>query len=166
MAQGNYISEDAESLIRKAEQILGNTPTLDLTDWKNPTYLPARTTQMRSLNPSCHSIIVRNTITVTDTSIVTCSSGGLPDMVKCPIPTTCPTVSPINYINLVATIEALAAQTGVDVTFKYVLNNVPTNTVKTVNLSAGTNTVYAFDPSMQYPTDTVLVLYGAEITNY
>ncbi len=166
MTQGNYISEDTMSLVRRAEKILGNMPVLDLTNWTNPMYLPMGTTQIRSLNPSCHSIIVKNTITVTESSIVMCSSGGLPDMVKCPIPSSCPTgpLSPVDYVNMVATIDALAAQTGVEITFKYILDGVPTNTTITVDLSAGTNTVYAFDPSIQYPSGTTLVLYGAEVT--
>jgi hypothetical protein len=168
MTQGNYVSEDTNSLIRRAQQTMGNIPILDLTNWQSPTYLPAGTTQMRSLSPNCHSITVKNVITVTNSSIVMCTAGGAPTNVICPIPGSCPTgpLSPSDYVNIVATINAGVAQSGVDITFKYVLDDTPTTTVKTVALTAGANTIYAFDTSIQYPSDTTLVLYGAEVTKY
>lgn len=169
MTQGSYVSEDTNNIIRRAQQILGEVPVLDLTNWQSPTYMPAGTAQIISLNPSCHSITVKNVITVTDSSIVMCTAGGAPTDILCPIPTNCPAgpLSPGDYINMVATIDAQIGQSGVEITFKYVLNDVPTTTVKTgVTLTAGINTIYAFNPSITYPIDTTLVLYGAEVTKY
>lgn len=168
MTQGSYVSEDTNNLIRRAQQTLGEVPVLDLTNWQNPTYMPTGTTQIRSLSPSCHSIVVKNVITVTDSSITMCSAGGAPTSILCPIPANCPTgpLTPSDYVNMVATITAQVAQSGVDITFKYVWNDTPTTTTVTVALIAGTNTVYAFNPSVTYAPDTTLVLYGAEVTKY
>ena len=78
----------------------------------------------------------------------------------------CPTepLSPSNYVNIVAIVTALVAQNDIDITFKYVLNDTPINKTITANLTAGTNTIYAFDPSVTYPPDTTLVLHSVEIT--
>lgn len=171
MTQGSYVSEDTNNLIMRAQQTLGGVPVLDLTNWQNPTYMPAGTTQIRSLAPSCHSITVKNQITVNDSSILICSDG-----VTCPttVPASCPIgVLPTDYVNMIAKVTALVAQTGVQITFKYLLNDVPTTTVRTVDLVAGSgNTIYAFVDgggaiaNAQYSPDTTLVLYGAEVTKY
>ena len=165
MRQGTYIAESTESLIRKAEQILGGTPVLDLTNPQFPTYTPAEG-HIRSLAGSCHSITVRNVINVTDNSIIVCAG---PAIGTCgAIPATCPPpLSPTtDYVNMVATVNALVAQNGVEITFKYLLDDVPTTTAVIVNLSAGNNTVYAFALNTLYPVGTKLDLYSAEVTSY
>jgi hypothetical protein len=166
MTQGNFVSEDTYSLIRRAQQTLGGVPVLDLTNWQNPTYMS--NAQIRSLPPgSCHSITVKNVITITDTSIVTCSVAATP-ATNCLIPANCSVgpLSPSDFINMVATVTAQVPQSLVEITFKYVLNDNPTSITKIVTLTTGINTVYAFDSSVQYPVDTTLVLYGAEVTKY
>ena len=168
MTQGSYVSEDTNNLIRRAQQTLGGVPVLDLTNWQTPTYLPAGTTQIRSLNPSCHSITVKNVITVTDSSINICATMGPPTIGDCPVPASCPvSITPLQYVNMYASVNALVAQIGVEITFQYVLNDLPTATPRIVDLLAGTNTVWAFpDTNVKYAPDTTLVLYGAEVTKY
>jgi hypothetical protein len=57
-----------------------------------------------------------------------------------------------------------AAQTGIEVTFKYVENGIPKFITKLVNsVGTGPITVYAFDNNMPFAADTILVLYGAEV---
>lgn len=166
-----YRSENTQDLIRRAEQVLGGVPVLDLTNPQFPTYTPAGgqiSGQMRSLNPaSCHSIRIRNVITVTESSIVVCT-GTTTDTCGA-IPAACTDLgvtTPDKYYNFVSTVSALVAQTGVEITFKYVQNGLPLTQVVTVNLSAGSNTVYAFTTNQTYTPGTELVLYGAEATSY
>lgn len=165
MKQGSFVSEDTQDLLRRAQQTLGEVPVLDLTNWQDPRYMSGNT--IRSLGSSCHSITIRNIITVTDTSIVSCT--GLALTTCGGIPTDCSGLgdtTPDLYYNFVATVNAHVAQTGVDITFKYVENGIPKTKIATVSLAAGTNTVYAFATNQTYPPDTELVLYGADVTKY
>lgn len=166
MTQGSYISEDTNSLIRRAQQTMGEVPVLDLTNWQNPTYTSTET--VRSLaGSSCHSIKIKNVISVADTSIIKCTTT---------VPAECDTV-PANcgaigsttldkYYNFVATVNAQVAQNGVQIVFKYVINGSPETQPVLANLGAGANTVYAFATNQGYLSDTELVLYGADVTGY
>ncbi len=166
MTQGNYVSEDTNSLIRRARQTLGETPVLDLRNWQVTTY--KSTGNMMSLAGSCHSIKVKNIISVVDSSIVTCTDATTANCVA--IPAGCGDIEPTTpdlYYNMVATVSAAAAQTGVEITFKYVLDGVPTTAIVLADLDGvANNTVYAFATNALYPSGTELVLYGAEATNY
>lgn len=160
MTQGSYIPENTQDLIRRAEITLGNTPVLDLTNPQYPTYMPVGG-QIRSLSPSCNHIEVRNTITVTDSSIVRCTA---PATATCEsIPATCSAIAPGDHINMVATVNALVAQNGVTIRFEYLENDVPAFTDVTVNLSAGNNTVYAWSPNHVATVGYTLSLYGARV---
>lgn len=163
---GNYIEESTENLIRRAEQTLGVVPVLDLRNWQSPTYTAAGG-HIRSLGRSCHSITVKNVITVTDTSIVTCAAA----TGSCnAIPATCGdigTTTPDLFYNFVATVNALVDQTGVEITFQAVIDGLPTSIPVTKDLSKGDNPVYAYPLGNQtYSSDTQVVLYGAEVTKY
>lgn len=153
MTQGNYISEDTNSLIRRAQQILGEVPVLDLTNWHVPTY--------RYLSPSCNRIEVKNVITVTDASIVKCT--GSTTATCDAIPVTCSSITLGDYINMVAIVNALVAQTGVIIRFEYLENEIPINTDIIVDLVAGNNTVYAWSPNHQPSIGYTLSLYGARV---
>ena len=172
----DYMPESTENLIRRAEQILSNLeihPKVDdiipysrsgfgfMTYPTYPTYVPS----IRSLAPSCNRIEVKNTITVTDSSIIICTGTTTG---TCPgIPPSCTVgVSPNDYVNMVATVTALVAQTGVKIAFEYLLSDIPTTTEVTVNLTAGSNTIYAFPANVQYTSDTTLSLFGARVTKY
>jgi len=162
----DYIPENTQDLIRRAEQVLGEVPVLDLTNPQFPIYTPAGG-QIRSLGSSCHSIKIKNVINVIDTSIVVCTDATTGTCGA--IPGTCGDLgatTPDKYYNFVATVNALVAQTGVQITFKYVQNGLPTTQVVTTNLSAGSNTVYAFATNQTYTPGTELALYGAEATSY
>lgn len=165
MTQGNYVSEDTYSLIRRAQQTLGETPVIDLRNWQTPSYKSAST--IRSLAGSCHSIKVKNIITVLDSSIVTCTGTGTGTCVV--IPTSCGDLgdtTPDLYYNFVATVTALVAQDPVEITFKYVKDGLPLTEIVNAPLAIGSNAVYAFATNQTFPSDTELVLYGAEATNY
>ena len=173
--RADYMSESTEDLIRRAEQIL-SLPKLYLKAddipysrsgfgfMTYPTY-PTYSSSIRSLAPACNRIEVKNTITVTDSSIIICTGSAT---TTCPgIPPSCPIgVSPSDYVNIVATVTALVAQTGVKIAFEYLLSDVPTTTEVTVNLTAGSNTIYAFPNNVQYGSDTTLSLFGARVTKY
>lgn len=172
MVQGNY-SSDTQDLIRKAQQTMGNVPVLDLTNWQSPRYM-SNDSQIKSLAGSCHSIVVKTTVDgntdkcpiLVSSSIVFCTG---PTLATCPTVTTgtCPTggvVSTSQYVNMIAVFTMGASQNGVVVTFKYLVDDVPTQTSVTVNVVLGSNYVYAFLPNnVQYPAGTSLVLYGAEV---
>ncbi len=163
MTQGSYVSEDTNNLIRRAQQTLGETPVLDLTNWSSPAYMPTGTSQIRSLAGSCYSIKVKNSITAKSFSIVTCTSGV---NTSCTVPVSCPPgpLAPSDWINMVVTFTAAAAQpTGVTITFQYVLDGTPTTTTISPAIISGVNTFYAFGAPIQYPPDTELVLYGVDI---
>lgn len=154
-----FVSESTEDLIKKAERILERYPIMSTATQVQR----LQGTSIRSLSPSCYRIEVKNVINVTDSSILVCNSDELAD---CPgIPPSCPAeVGPNNYVNMVATVNALVAQDNVEITFEYLLNDVPTTTVATVDLDAGSNTVYAFADNVQYTTGTSLALFGAKVT--
>ena len=174
MTQGNYVSEDTNNLIRRAQQTLGGVPVLDLTNWQAPTYSLDGTVQIRSLAGSCHRVIVKNSVNgntstcpiPVDSSIVICTGPTLGTCASDPVPITCPannTISTTQYVNMVAKFTMGAAQNGVKVTFKYLYNDVPTSTVVTINATVGDNVVYAFTTNQLYNPDDTLVLYGAEV---
>lgn len=165
----DYRSESTEDLIKRAEQILSDPRIYPRTNdiipysrsgfgFMNPiyTYPPIRT-----LAPSCNRIEVKNVITVTDSSIVTCTGSGT---VTCgAIPGTCPSINPTTYVNMVVIVNALVVQNGVTIRFEYLLNDAPMVADIVVNLTAGSNTVYAFITNQQYSADTTLALYGARV---
>lgn len=165
----DYRSESTEDLIKRAEQILAYPRIYPRADdiipysrsgfgFMNQTYTYP---PIRTLAPACNRIEVKNVINVTDSSIVICandttgSCGGIP--VSCPAG-----VTPNEYVNMVATVNALVDQT-VDIAFDYLLNDVPTTTVVNVALSAGPNTVYCFGSNKLYSANTTLALFGARV---
>jgi len=189
----DYMSESTEDLIRRAEQILSDPRLYPKADDiipysrsgfgfmeqsypTNPRLYPKvddiipysrsgfgfMTQQIRTLSPSCNRIEVKNVITVTDSSIVICAGAATG---TCPgIPPSCPVgVTPNDYVNMIATVTALVAQTGVTIRFEYLLDDSPTTTDVVVDLVAGLNTVYAFAVNQQYIADTTLALFGARV---
>jgi hypothetical protein len=177
MAQGNY-PEDTQNLIRRAQQTMGGVPILDLTNWQSPRYI-SEDYQTKSLTDiptpqgACHNIEVKTTVNGTASkcpigvvsSIVICTS---PNIADCPNNTNvaCPnggTITTTQYVNMVATFTLADAQNNVPVTFKYVLNGSPKQEQVLITGSVGLNVVYAFPTNQLYPSDTSLVLYGAEV---
>lgn len=162
----DYRSENTEDLIKRAEQILSDSRLYpkadDIIPYSRSGFgFMTQNPNIRTLSPSCNRIEVKNVITVIDSSIVTCGDttigtcGAIPD--------TCPLADPTTYMNMVAIVNALVAQNNVTIRFEYLLNDVPTNTDVVTNLSAGSNTVYAFPSNVQYSVGTTLTLYGARI---
>ena len=98
---------------------------------------------------------------ITDRGIVICTTT---DVASCPtIPITCPTtINPLDYINLVATINSTIRKT-VTVRFTYTLGNTTYNDNVTVNLSIGTNTVYAWSTNRRYDVNTTITLIDVSI---
>ena len=176
--RADYMSESTEDLIRRAEQILSRPDDLypkadDIIPYSRngfgfmtyPTY-PTYPSSIRSLSPSCNRIEVKNVITITDSSIIICTGAATG---TCPgIPPSCPVgVIPTDYVNMVATVTALVAQSGVKIAFEYLLNDIPTTTeISGIALAAGSNTVYAFPANIQYAPDTTISLFGARVTKY
>lgn len=171
----DYMSESTESLIRRAEQMLAPPKIYpkadDIIPYSRSGFgfmgYPTHPPSIRTLAPACNRIEVKNQITIDDVSIVVCTgsaTGTCPSMTPSP---TCPAgVTPLDYINIAAKVTALVAQTGVKIAFEYLLNDTPTTTEVTVDLIAGTKTIYAFPANIQYSTDTTLVLFGARVTKY
>jgi hypothetical protein len=167
MVQGKYISEDTQRLLERAAQILGETPISDPTNLQSPIYT-SEDSKIESLNPSCSRIILKNTITVTDASIVTCTGS---TTATCTI--TCPTggmTTPDKYINMLATVNLTGvAQTGVVIQFNYLLNDVPIVdpllTQVTASLVSGSNTVYLFPTNHTYGPSTTITLFGASVVS-
>lgn len=150
---------------------IGQIPILDLTNPQYPIYNDGRIDgRIKSLaGGSCHSIVVKNIITLVDSSIVTCTG---PTQASCnvtinpdgTIPTACPAgITPGDYINMVATFNVAYPQTGVLVTFKYIENDVPIAASVIMDMAIGINVVYAFGTNVQLPSGTALALYGAEV---
>lgn len=169
----DYISESTEDLIKRAKQMLeypGIYPKADDIipysrsgfGFMNQTYTRP---SISTLAPACNRIEVKNQINVIDSSIIICTGTTTG---TCPgIPPSCPTgVTPNEYVNMVATVTALVAQTGVKIAFEYLLNDVPTTTEVTVDLITGSNTIYAFPGNVTYSSDTTLSLFGARVTKY
>ncbi len=167
----DYMSESTEDLIKRAEQMLRDPELYPRADdiipysrsgfgFMNQIYPYS---QIRTMAPPrCNRIEVKNTINITDASIIICGGAAIG---TCPaIPLLCPAgVNPNDLVNMVAIADALVAQTGVDIAFDYLLNDVPTTTTVTVDLLAGPNTVYCFAANIQYGTDTTLALHGARV---
>ncbi len=171
MTQGKYISEDTESLIRRAGQILGETPVLDLTNWESPIYMDDDSnSEPPSSGSSCSRVTLKNIITVTDSSILICTGTSI---TTCATASSCPTggiISPTKYINMVATVNITGvAQTGVVIKFSYLINEVPVTDPSisqvTVNLVPGNNTVYLFPTNHTYSPSTTITLYGASVVS-
>lgn len=100
--------------------------------------------------------ILTKIVDITDKGIVICTT---PNILSCPIfPTSCPLlVTPLNYINLIAMLNSTAAIT-LTVRFIYSLNGTINNRDVAINLSIGTNIVYAFPTNTQQPVNTILSL--------
>ena len=171
MTQGKYISEDTESLIRRAGQILGETPVLDLTNWQNPVYMDDDgNSEPPSSGSSCSRVILKNIITIIDSSILICTGISI---TTCAPAGSCPTggiIPPTKYINMVATVNLTGvAQTGVVIKFSYLINEIPITdpllTQVTVNLVPGNNTVYLFPTNHTYSPSTTITLYGASVVS-
>lgn len=169
----DYRSESTEDLIKRAEQILADPRIYPKADdiipysrsgfgFMNQTYTYP---PIRTLAPACNRIEVKNVINVTDSSIIICTGVATG---TCPgIPPSCQVgITPNDYVNMVATVTALVAQTGVKIVFEYLLNDVPTTTEVTVSLTEGSNTVYAFPANVQYSPATTLSLFGARVTSF
>ena len=167
----DYRSESTEDLIKRAEQMLGDPKLYPRADDIIPysrsgfgfmnqiyPYPPIRTLAP----PRCNRIEVKNTINITDASIIVCGGAAIG---TCPvIPLLCPAgVNPNDFVNMVAIADALVDQTGVNIAFDYLLNDVPTTTVVNADLLAGPNTVYCFAANTQYGVYTTLVLHGARV---
>jgi hypothetical protein len=176
MVQGNYSSEYTQNLMRTQQTMVG-TPILDLTNWNAPRYISGDSnigslTNIPVPSAGCHSVEVKTKVDgqlgkcpiAVASSIVMCTTSVPTDCGSSAIP--CPTdgiVSAIQYMNMVATFDMEAASAATEITFKYVLNGVPKQEKVIVATTLGINTVYAFAANNQYPTDTILVLYGAEV---
>ena len=166
MTQGKCISGDTQYLLEKAAQILGETSVLGLTNWQSPMYASGDSKVESLADISCNRIVLKNTITVTNTGIVTCTGTATTTCA-----TTCPTggtATPDKYINMVATVNLVGvAQTGVVVQFHYLVNEVPITdpllTNVTVNLVPGNNTVYLFPTNKLYSSSTSITLFGADV---
>ena len=162
MTQGKYISEDTQELLRRAGQILGDIPILDLTNWQD------LVSPMDGPGTSCSRITLKNTIAITNTSILVCTGTTI---ATCAPEGSCPTggiVSPTKYVNMVATVNLVGvAQTGVVIQFNYLVNEIPITdqsvTNVTVNLVPGNNTVYLFPTNLAYGPSTTITLYGATV---
>lgn len=172
MTQGKYISENTRDILIRAEQILGRSPELDLTNLDVSIYIPGDS-MIESLSPGCNRIIFKNIIVVTDASIVTCT-GSVTTTCTYPPSPTCPTggiVTPDKYVNMVATVNLTGvAQTGIVIQFNYLINDIPvidtTQTQVTVSLVTGNNYVYLFPTNHTYSPDTSITLYGASVASY
>lgn len=181
MNNENYI-DSAQVLIRKAQQTLKGVPVLDLTNWQSQRYAPgnSRTNLLEDVpvpHGACHNIEVKTTVDGktdkcpigVESSIVICTAELDPGATgNCPTDSTtvCPSGGTINtstWVNMIAIFTMGADQTDVEVTFKYVLNGIPKQEKVIVDVVTGLNHVYAFATNRQYPADTSLVLYGAEV---
>lgn len=106
--------------------------------------------------------ILGQTVSIINSSIVICFG---PAISTCPItPLDCLTqTTPLNYVNMVAIINS-TVQTSLTVTFTYTLNGIAYYDNVSVNLSIGTNIVYAWPINRTYPTNTTLTLTGVALT--
>lgn len=162
MTQGKYVSESIQDLIRRAEQILGETSISDTTNWQSPIYTEGQSEPLSR-------IILKNNITVINANIVICTGSAI---TTCS-PGTCSNgenVSPNKYINMVATVNlAGVAQTGVVIQFNYLINDVPITDISltqvTVNLTPGNNSVYLFPTNHTYDPNTSITLHGATVVS-
>lgn len=100
--------------------------------------------------------ILTKTVDIIDNGIVICAGSNI---LACPVsPITCPiTTTPLDYINLIVILNATSAST-LTVRFVYTLDSITNYTDVSVNLSIGTNVIYAFPTNNQYPGETILSL--------
>lgn len=98
---------------------------------------------------------------IIDSGIVICTTTVI---TSCPItPITCPaTINPLDYINLVATINSTIQKT-VTVKFTYTLGNTTYYDSITTNLSIGTNVIYAWSTNRRYDVNTTVTLIDVSI---
>lgn len=100
--------------------------------------------------------ILAQIVNIIDSGIVICT--GL-NISSCPIsPISCPvSVTPLNYVNLIAILGA-TAPTTLTVTLAYTLNDVMNYANVAASLEIGTNIVYAFPTNIQYSSNTIVEL--------
>lgn len=168
MTQGKYIPESAESLIRRSQQTLGDIsiiPVLDIKDLQTHTYI-AESPTIQSLAPPCKRIEVKNEVTVIDSGIIICP-GSSTTTCTAGIPANCPVngVGPNDYVNMVARLYAQAPETGLEVVFDYLLDDVPMTTPPisfdiTTGGVGGAIYVYAFATNIRYTSGQSLTLHG------
>jgi hypothetical protein len=188
MAQGKYISgKTQDTIIVPRETLedmsvldLGESSTLDLEKWKPYVYMDDDDHHDDHYDDHhddgggqtqyslCSHIVLKNTITVIDSSIVTCIGIN---------PTTCAItctdegiIAPNTYMNMMAIVNLVGiAQTGVVIQFHYLINNIPVTdpllTNVTVNLIPGNNYVYLFPTNHIYTPNTMITFYGALVTS-
>lgn len=161
----DYIPESAQDLINRAELLLD--PSIQTTSIQRSIQTTSISVpQIRTLNPACYRVVVQGVVvpvTVTEISIVKCTGSDIGD---CPdtIPAACPTgLLPTDYINMLAIVETTSAQSGVNLRFEYLLDDIPTYTDVTVDLDAGSNAVYAFATNAQYSAGQSLTLYDVKV---
>ena len=172
MTQGRYISENAESLIRRSQQTLGDispVQELNIIDIQVPVYIEEVKTEVptiQSLSPSCNRVEVKNIVTVIDSGIIICS-GLSTTTCTAGIPASCPVngVSPNDYVNMVARVYAQAPETELQIVFDYLENDVPMTTPHisfniTTGGIGGAVYVYAFTTNKQYTSGQSLTLHG------
>lgn len=99
------------------------------------------------------SAILQQLSTITDTEIVNCPTSAVSSCPTTPIPYTI--ISPLDYVNLMATINSTQA-VSTTVRFTYIINDIVDYTDVTTNLTIGTNIVYAFPTNRTYPGGTIL----------
>ena len=184
MTQEKYISESTQDIIIRARKMLEEPLTIDLRNWKSPIHIDGDNNNQDNNNnnqdnnnnnqdnngdipvtyPLCSHIILKNKITITDTSIVTCTGTAI---ITCTIG--CPTgdiTTHDTYINMLAIVNLVGiAQTGVVIQFHYLINNIPVTdlllTNVTVSLVPGNNYVYLFPTNKMYSPNTMITFYGA-----
>lgn len=100
--------------------------------------------------------ILTQIVRVIDSGIVICAGSNIS---SCPIsPISCPvSVTPLNYVNLIAILGATAPIT-LTVTLAYTLNDVMNYENVVASLEIGTNIVYAFPSNIQYSSNTIVEL--------
>jgi hypothetical protein len=187
MAQGKYISKDTQDIIRVPKEILedmsvlylGESPTLDIENWKPYVYMDDNGHYDdhhdggsggggQTQSSLCSHIVLKNIITVIDTNIVTCTGVNLETCA-----TTCVDegiIAPNTYINMMAIVNLVGiAQTGVVIQFHYLINNIPITdrllTNVTVNLIPGNNYVHLFPTNKMYTPNTIITFYGALVVS-
>jgi hypothetical protein len=100
---------------------------------------------------------------IIDSGIVICTTTSI---ISCPIkPISCPaTINPLDYINLVATINS-TLQKIMTVKFTYTIDNTTYYDYTTVNLSVGTNVLYAWSTNRRYGVNSTITLLDISLTS-
>lgn len=98
---------------------------------------------------------------ITDSGIAVCTTAII---ASCPTtPIVCPaTINPLDYINLVATINSTTQKT-VTVRFTYTLGSTTYHDNVTANISIGTNTIYAWSINRRYDVNTIVTLIDVSL---